>query len=127
MNWTSGRIYDPDLVETLRSADQIRRLGGQPREDGTLSSRWVPTSKGLANRTRDDVSSIAFRTRARAQLARILAGAAFADGERASNHLRFVSNVRLRACWDSLIRVNGCCARSKLLFALRTCLLIDSV
>jgi len=59
---SSGRIYDPDLVETLRSAHQIRRLGGQPREDGTLSSRWVPTSKRLANRTRDGVSSIAFRT-----------------------------------------------------------------
>jgi hypothetical protein len=45
----SGRIYDPNLTETLRSADEVKRLGSQPRKDGTLFTlRWVPTSKGLA-------------------------------------------------------------------------------
>jgi len=43
------RSYDPKWAEILRSADEYKKLRGNPREDGTVYGlRWVPTSKGLA-------------------------------------------------------------------------------
>lgn len=43
------RSYDPKWREILRSADEYKKLGGNPQADGTVYGlRWVPTSKGLA-------------------------------------------------------------------------------
>jgi mono/diheme cytochrome c family protein len=43
------RSYDPKWAQILRSADEYKKLGGNPRADGTVYGlRWVPTAKGLA-------------------------------------------------------------------------------
>src|SRR5260370_29111520 len=43
------RNYDPKLIEIVRSADGLKKLGGHAQKDGTLLGlRWVPTSRGLA-------------------------------------------------------------------------------
>lgn len=43
------RNYDPKLVAIVRSADELKKLGGHPQKDGTVFRlRWVPTAKGLA-------------------------------------------------------------------------------
>lgn len=43
------RNFDPKLIELVRSADALRKVGGHAQKDGTiLGVRWVPTSEGLA-------------------------------------------------------------------------------
>jgi mono/diheme cytochrome c family protein len=43
------RNYDPKLIDLVRSADALRKVGGHAQKDGTiLGLRWVPTSRGLA-------------------------------------------------------------------------------
>jgi mono/diheme cytochrome c family protein len=43
------RSYDLKWQEILHSAEEYEKLGGNPREDGTVFGlRWVPTAKGLA-------------------------------------------------------------------------------
>jgi hypothetical protein len=43
------RNYDSKLIELVRSAEQLAKIGGHPQKDGTLLGlRWVPTSTGLA-------------------------------------------------------------------------------
>ena len=43
------RNYDPKLIELVRSADALRKVGGHAQTDGTiLGLRWAPTSEGLA-------------------------------------------------------------------------------
>src|SRR5262245_1843895 len=43
------RTTDPKVIATIRSAEDFKKLGGHPLEDGTVFGwRWVPTAKGLA-------------------------------------------------------------------------------
>ncbi|MGH9630402.1 MAG: hypothetical protein ACRD7E_18985, partial [Bryobacteraceae bacterium] len=43
------RSYDSDLIAIVRSAEALKKAGGNPQPDGTITGlRWVPTSNGLA-------------------------------------------------------------------------------